>query len=499
MPEKIEYEVFKDFCVNAGLNDVSEDEYQEYYVGKPGSPSTAIRRITNARRRIERDADRVMETYTGYPLGGRDTVGRNRPLEQAKGQYITFLTDGGELMEFSQFGTFKGEHGRKCEIEVEMTTREYQGQEYENRVIRSVKILDGRVTVSKIKKAGIGIDDVESSMLYKPIIVVGEAGEMWDAEYQWEDDQKTDPYPLYFNEQFCGTFTMKNGEEQSVRSRVKPTKYARGLFLLADFDEIAKMDDAVEMSTAFCGKQIAVVGTLASYNLGTQRTWATVNTTAIIDISGEKEPELQQSTLDAPPGQDRASGSGESESEEQSAPVVPLVPADENGSPADDAAEEAVQNAPRTTPSEVAQKVAALKESVREALIGLGEDADPQSVRALVEIPDAIEDTVLSVVIRKVRAEMAESEEQSAPPSDDGEGTQGKVVVPKIKVSDAIVQGVFNLVSDARRFKPDGIGMGTLPTLAEKKGIPSECLEPALKKLVDEGRVCIEDEKVKVA
>jgi len=185
---QVSIDEFRKVAEQSGLADISSQEYSEHAEGKPWSVRTSIQRIKNARRQPGGEV-KEKGVMIGYALGGRDFTYMGIRPEQSKSQFITVLTDQGELRELTQWGDYKGIHGRKTEWEYDRTEKEGQdGRLFSNLNVRSTRVFDDKVSLIKLKKIAKNVDEITKEDQYKLVAAKGHISWKWEEETMWGNE-----------------------------------------------------------------------------------------------------------------------------------------------------------------------------------------------------------------------------------------------------------------------------------------------------------------------
>lgn len=388
MPKPI-FEEFKRIAALKGVPDVTEAEYAAH-VNDKWSNDTAVRRVLNSRKKQVEDANKEIVNWTGFPLGGRDYIHKISgsdsyiDIEQARTQRITFLRDDGVLKELTQWGDFKGQHGRKSTIEVEITENQGETRTFIDNTVRKITIGDQKVSLAALLKKAVSVDDIAEGDRYNLVAVTGKVYGRFEGEPKWEAGSKIDTFPLNYNRAPTLFFVMK-GDAGKVYLRVHlaPTKHAKPYITVPDFEGIAELNDPEQYNISFTGREVLVVGWLRKFEPQADVVYADLMATAIVPAEVSEGAGLQQDITKVPPK------------------VQPKPPAAVPPSPPP-----AKTETPADTTKAAESKLKIAKDAVVEALNILGDDL---TVLAFKEINTnlGLSDQILGAIIEAVKKERA--------------------------------------------------------------------------------------------
>ena len=375
------FEEVKKMAEKQGIDSLTQEEY-EAHVSEHWTVATALRRVSNARKKKVEDADKKIEEWTGYPLGGRDFIHKIRDsddylnIEDAKSQKIPFLRDDGAIVELTQWGHFKGTHGRKSVMQVEVRTKKGAERTFVDNVITGVMVQDQKISMSALLAKAISVDDLTEQDKNNYIIVHGEMGK-FEQEPKWENGEKVDVYPMNYNKVPCLQFSMKGpGGKTFLRCQLAPTKYGRPLIAVEDFEAMMDAKGIEEYAISFGGHKVIVVGWLRRFDPQAEVIYANLMATAIFPADVNVPT---QDKIDAPKAQPKT-------------PPAPPAPTKD----------EKPKDAPAS--GATAEKLKITMEKVRGTYDILGNDLTLESFKE-VEGNTGIADKVLAAIIEKVKKE----------------------------------------------------------------------------------------------
>ena len=373
------FEEVKKMAEAKGIADLTQEEY-EAHVSEKWTVATGLRRVANSRKKKVEDADKKIEEWTGYPLGGRDFIHKIKDsddyidIEEAKSQKIPFLREDGALVELTQWGHFKGTHGRKSVVQVEIRTNEGATRTFVDNAITGIMTQDQRISTAALIAKAISVDDLKEEDKFQNIIIHGEIGK-FEEEPKWEGGEKVDVYPINYNKVPCLQFTLKGPTNKVfLRCQLAPTKFGKPFINVEDFEGMKDAPSIDEYAIAFGGMKVIVVGWLRRYDPQAEVIYCNMMATAIFpsDVVIPTQEKLPDAT--------------------KTPPKAPTTP--QKG--------ENPKAAPPTGDGTAASKLKIVKDRVKGAYDILGDDLDLKAFKEI-EGDFGMADKVLEAVIEKVK------------------------------------------------------------------------------------------------
>ena len=298
MSKKPSFEEMKKIGEQKGVPNITEEEYNAHASDK-WSIETGLHRIANIRKKKEEDANKKIEVWEGYPLGGRDYIYKKKDtdelisVEEAKTQRITYLREDGSIVELTQWGDFKGQHGRKSEVEVEIVETAGTERTFIDNRLRGITVRDAKITVPKLLSLAKPVNRLVEDDKYHYVILHGVIG-VFESEPVWKNGEKAGEYPTNYNKVPCLNFVLKTPSEEGgakvfCRCQLSPTKFSRPFITVPDFNEM--IDAGIEeYNISFQGRKVVVAGWLRRYDPQADIIYANLMCTAVVsaeDVMGE--------------------------------------------------------------------------------------------------------------------------------------------------------------------------------------------------------------------
>ena len=118
--EVLPYTDFKVLAAKEGIEELTEEEYNKFVVGKPKITARGQVKLVAGFRRD--NANKTTETVEAYSIGAFDFTTTKTSWGSTRTQMVKLLTKDGKIREALNRGTFLGHHGR--EVEVELSNKE---------------------------------------------------------------------------------------------------------------------------------------------------------------------------------------------------------------------------------------------------------------------------------------------------------------------------------------------------------------------------------------
>jgi len=242
------------------------------------------------------------ETKTGYIVGSKDIATEKNPLGKNKVMALGMLVEGddGKLRIVSEpncpshFKGFKDKHyGVHIEAEMEYTTNG-TGQYVSPHKISVID--DEEIDFTKV----VGVDNVGLLAVedFKPVVLQGTIGSIRETRIaNWDQDKYPDleDYPMN-DKKGRPTFTMYIHAEEGepvVKVMFGPTHLAKHFVFLEDFDILWDPEDVEdvreEVSPAFSGRKVVVIGQRRKDSEGDEVTYIDMEGFAVYELDDETD------------------------------------------------------------------------------------------------------------------------------------------------------------------------------------------------------------------
>lgn len=286
---KTDYEAaVKLFAESGGVSNLTKEEWNEHAKDKPFGALTAFARVKNVRRGVTAKKD--IETMIGYCLGGRDSTSKTIELDDAKAQNISFLhvtKDTTEFLELSNWGSFTGKHGKRCEVEFERTSKLVGDREYKSLRLKKTTCTDESIDPKMLLKIARTAGELTEDDKYKTVALVGQISDNgWGFSPIWKDGEPVGDYDLITNDKISVRFNISNTPMVTINAG--PFNLAEPLIGFEGFMAVARSEGLDGLARTFSGLCGVFVGAITSIKHAEQNTYCQFKATAFLPIDPDE-------------------------------------------------------------------------------------------------------------------------------------------------------------------------------------------------------------------